>query len=173
MSSSRILESRRAKMEQDEIYALAEQVIKAASAAGKSFAFAESCTGGMLAAAITDVAGSSAVFFGSAVTYSNEAKKNILGVPEDIILNNGAVSRECALRMARGARGIYGSDMALGVTGVAGPAGGVPEKPVGTVWFAYSSKEKEEVFTCRFDGGRSFVRLAAVRTALEYLLREL
>lgn len=157
----------------DGIYALAEKVVAAASAAGKTIAFAESCTGGMLAAAVTDVAGASAAFYGSAVVYSNEAKENILRVPADIIERNGAVSRECAVMMARGARGVYGADIALSVTGVAGPGGGTPEKPVGTVWFAYSSETKEDSFVCHFDGGRDEVRSAAVRTALEYLLKEL
>lgn len=157
----------------DGIYALAEKVVAAASAAGKTIAFAESCTGGMLAAAVTDVAGASAAFYGSAVVYSNEAKENILRVPVDIIERNGAVSRECAVMMARGARGVYGADIALSVTGVAGPGGGTPEKPVGTVWFAYSSETKEDSFVCHFDGGRDEVRSAAVRTALEYLLKEL
>lgn len=157
----------------DGIYALAEKVVAAASAAGKTIAFAESCTGGMLAAAVTDVAGASAAFYGSAVVYSNEAKENILRVPVDIIERNGAVSRECAVMMARGARCVYGADIALSVTGVAGPGGGTPEKPVGTVWFAYSSETKEDSFVCHFDGGRDEVRSAAVRTALEYLLKEL
>lgn len=160
-------------MGKNENYALAEKIVAAATAAGKTFAFAESCTGGMLAVAITDVAGSSAAFLGSAVTYSNEAKENILGVPGNIIINDGAVSSTCALYMARGARGIYGTDMALSVTGVAGPGGGTPEKPVGTVWFAYSSEEKEETFMRRFGGGRNDVRSAAAKTALEYLLKEL
>lgn len=156
-----------------DIYALAEKVVAAASLAGKTLAFAESCTGGMLAAAVTDIAGASAAFYGSAVVYSNEAKENVLGVPGDIIMRNGAVSGECAVRMARGARGIYGADIALSVTGVAGPGGGTPEKPVGTVWFAYSSAAKEDSFACHFGGGRDEVRSAAVRTALEYLLKEL
>lgn len=157
----------------NDIYGLAEKIIASATSAGKTIAFAESCTGGMLAAAVTDIAGASAVFYGSAVVYSNEAKENLLRVPMDIIIRNGAVSRECAVRMARGARGIYGTDMALSVTGVAGPDGGTPEKPVGTVWFAYSSETKEDSFVCHFDGGRDDVRSAAVRTALEYLLKEL
>lgn len=152
---------------------LAEKIVAAASASGKTIAFAESCTGGMLAAALTDIAGASAVFYGSAVVYSNEAKENILGVPRDIIIRYGAVSGECAVRMARGARGIYGADIALSVTGVAGPGGGTPEKPVGTVWFAYSSETKENAFARHFDGGRAEVRSAAVRAALECLLKEL
>lgn len=152
---------------------LAEKIVAAASAAGKTIAFAESCTGGMLAAAVTDIAGASAVFYGSAVVYSNEAKENLLRVPRDIIIHDGAVSRECALSMARGARGIYGADVALSVTGVAGPGGGTAEKPVGTVWFAYSSEIKEDSFILHFDGARDKVRSAAVKTAFEYILKEL
>lgn len=159
-------------MGKNEIRELAEKLIVTALSAGKTISLAESCTGGGLAAAITDVAGSSAVFYGSAVTYSNEAKESILGVPWDIIEKYGAVSRECALGMARGARAIYGADIALSITGVAGPGGGTPEKPVGTVWFACSSGEKEEAFMCCFGGDRGDIRSAAVKTALEYLLKE-
>lgn len=160
-------------MKKNETYELAEKLIGAALSAGKTISLAESCTGGKLAAAITDVAGSSAVFYGSAVTYSNVAKENILGVSGSIIERYGAVSRECALSMARGARDIYDADIAISVTGVAGPGGGTQEKPVGTVWFACSSGEREEAFMCCFDGDRDGIRSAAVKTALEYLLKEM
>lgn len=156
-----------------ESVALAEKLIAAAKARGVKLALAESCTGGMIAAAITSVSGSSEIFQGSAVTYSNEAKEDLLCVEKRIIIENGAVSGECAAAMARGARGIYRADMALSVTGVAGPGGGTEEKPVGTVWFGYSAPDREETFMRRLPGGRDEIRLAAVKTALRYLLEEL
>lgn len=156
-----------------ENYLLAEKIINVAKANGIKIALAESCTGGMIAASITDVPGSSDVLQGSAVTYSNEAKEKLLGVGRDIIIKAGAVSRECAAQMADGARKIYRADLALSVTGIAGPGGGTPEKPVGTVWFGYSSAGKEETFVRRFLGTRDDVRRATVKTALEYLLKEL
>lgn len=156
-----------------ENFALADELIVAAKARGVKLALAESCTGGMIAAAITAVPGSSEVFQGSAVTYSNEAKEDLLCVGKGIIIENGAVSGECAAAMAHGARRIYGADMALSVTGVAGPDGGTAEKPVGTVWFGYSAPGREETFHCLFPGGREEIRSAAVKTALRYLLEEL
>lgn len=156
-----------------ESFQLAEKLVAAARAKGVKFALAESCTGGLIAAAITAVSGSSDVFQGSAVTYSNEAKEDILGVNRRVIIEAGAVSSECASGMARGARGAYRADMSLSVTGVAGPGGGTAEKPVGTVWFGYSSLHKEETFLCYFSGNRGEVRLSAVKTALRYLLEEL
>lgn len=154
-------------------YSLVEKIITVAKAKGVKLALAESCTGGMIAAAITDVPGSSDIFQGSAVTYSNQAKEDLLGVERDIIIKVGAVSCECAVQMAEGARRIYNAELALSVTGVAGPGGGTPEKPVGTVWFGYCSSVKEKTFVRRFSGTRDDVRKATVKTALEYLLKEL
>lgn len=155
-----------------EIYLLAEKVIDAAIEKEKKIALAESCTGGLIAAALTEIAGASAVFQGSAVTYSNEAKEHILGVQSAVLKTHGAVSGVCARQMAEGARRIYGSDIALSVTGIAGPGGGTPEKPVGTVWFGHSNGESSGSFLRHFDGDRAQIRLSTVKAALEYLLKE-
>lgn len=157
----------------EENYQIAEKIIEAAKNKGIKLALAESCTGGMIAASVTDVPGSSEIFQGSAVTYSNEAKEDLLGVSAAVIATAGAVSGECAAQMARGARKIYRADIALSVTGVAGPGGGTAEKPVGTVWFGYSGFDKEKTFVRHFPGTRDEIRKATVKTALEYLLKEL
>lgn len=154
-------------------YALAKKIISVSAAQGIKLALAESCTGGMLAAALTDIAGASAAFLGSAVTYSNEAKERVLGVQKEIIIEYGAVSGECARQMARGALRVFGADVALSVTGIAGPDGGTPEKPVGTVWFGVASREREESFVRLFQGTREKIRAAAVGVALTSLLEEL
>lgn len=136
---------------------------------GQSLSLAESCTGGMISAAITDIAGASDIFRGSAVTYINSAKEHILGVSHETLEKHGAVSSECAAEMARGSRRIYGADAALSVTGIAGPGGGSPEKPVGTVWFGISTADGEKTFKKIFSGGRDAVRLQTVLTALAAL----
>lgn len=156
-----------------EIYNLASRLVAIASEKGVTIAFAESCTGGLIAASITDVPGASAVFLGSAVTYSNEAKHDILGVSASTLSERGAVSSECAGQMAAGARRIYGSDVALSVTGIAGPDGGSAEKPVGTVWFGFASRNKNISFVRRFDGGRDDIRKATVMTAISAVIEEL
>ena len=135
--------------------------------------FAESCTGGMIGSAITEIAGASASFLGSAVTYSDEAKMSILGVSADTIKQNGAVSAECAEEMANGARRIYNSDIAMSVTGIAGPNGGTDTKPVGTVWFGFSSCDKTSSFMRIFKGDRDKVREAALKQVIFFLLEEL
>jgi len=157
----------------NEILYLAEKTICAVSRKKQSVALAESCTGGLIAVALTSVSGASAVFFGSAVTYSNEAKWDILGVAPEIIVRFGAVSAECAAAMACGAKRIYNSDIALSVTGIAGPRGGSPEKPVGTVWFGYVGEQSEGVFVRYFEGDREQIRLLAVMEALRFISEEL
>lgn len=136
---------------------------------GLTLACAESCTGGMIGAALTETPGSSSVFLGSAVTYSNEAKERILGVSHDTLLDHGAVSAETAGEMVRGAMRIYGSDTAIAVTGIAGPGGATSEKPVGLVYIAVADGPR--VVTCRnlFDGDRSMVRSSTVREACRLL----
>ncbi|KQT60340.1 MULTISPECIES: CinA family protein [unclassified Aureimonas] len=130
----------------------------------------ESCTGGLIAAAITDVAGSSAVFDMGFVTYSNAAKTALVGVPEDLLDRVGAVSREVACAMAEGGRLRSGADAAVAVTGIAGPGGGSGEKPVGLVHFALATAEGTRHEVRRFgDLGRSGVRAATVALALEIL----
>ena len=138
--------------------------------AGLTLAVAESCTGGLVAAAITSVPGSSAAFVGGIVAYGNEVKAQQLGVTPAILRRHGAVSRECAAAMAQGVRKVLGADVGLAVTGIAGPGGAVPGKPVGTVWLAISGPgAKSKVVLRRFGGSRALVRKAAVRAALGLL----
>ncbi|HMN92879.1 MAG TPA: CinA family protein [Hydrogenophaga sp.] len=134
-------------------------------------ATAESCTGGLIAGACTDLAGSSDWFERGLVSYSNRAKTELLGVPAAMIARHGAVSEAVARAMAEGARQRSGVDWAVAVTGVAGPAGGSPEKPVGTVWFAWSTPAGTQAQMCHFPGDREAVRLATVQHALNTLLR--
>ena len=132
---------------------------------------AESCTGGLVGAALTEIPGSSEVFNGSAVTYSNEAKIKILGVTENTLKNFGAVSENCAKEMAEGSLKIYDSDFAVSITGIAGPDGGTDLKPVGTVCFGIASKNETKTFTEIFSGNRAEIRLSAVNFALTELLK--
>ncbi len=152
--------------------ALAARLGAAALARGAMIATAESCTGGLVAAAITSVAGSSAWFERGFVTYSNAAKEEQLGVPRATIESHGAVSEETARAMARGAaRGR--AQWSVAVTGVAGPDGGSAAKPVGTVWFAWAGPGRLETLGRHFDGDRTAVREASVRIALEGLIARL
>ena len=134
---------------------------------------AESCTGGLVGAALTEIPGSSEVFLGSAVCYSNQAKKSILSVSQEVLDTYGAVSPQCALSMAEGALRIYGSDLSLSVTGIAGPEGGREEKPVGTVWFSTCGSGIEETTMRRFFGNRRAVRGRALMAGLEMLWRRI
>ncbi len=150
----------------------AEAVLQEARMKGVKIACAESCTGGMVSSALTDIAGSSDVFNGSAVTYSNEAKMKILGVKEETLKQFGAVSSECAIEMAEGALRVFDSDYAVSTTGIAGPDGGSESKPVGTVWFGFASRNgKSNSLMKKFQGNRGEVRTSAVRFALCELLK--
>jgi PncC family amidohydrolase len=137
---------------------------------GMTLSLAESCTGGMIAARITAVAGCSTWFRGGVVAYHNEVKQQLLGVPLSLLEQHGAVSEQVALAMAEGARRGIGSDLALAVTGVAGPDGGTPEKPVGTVYIALADDRGCAVVRCQFDGDRASVRCQTVEHAL-FLLK--
>jgi nicotinamide-nucleotide amidase len=132
---------------------------------------AESCTGGMIAAACTDLAGSSAWFERGFVTYSNQAKSDMLGVPAELIAAHGAVSEPVARAMACGALQHARAQVALSVTGIAGPGGGSPDKPVGTVWFAWATPRGVWSDMQHFDGDRAAVRTATVHHSLKTLLR--
>ena len=132
-------------------------------------AAAESCTGGLLSARITDVPGSSRVFLGAAVTYSNEAKSDLIGVEMDLIKEHGAVSPEVADAMARGARERFGANFGIGITGIAGPDGGTPEKPVGLVYIGVADTDKVRVDKSNFLGSRSDVRYRSAQFALVML----
>lgn len=160
----------------NEITELAARVIKENIAAGRTVALAESCTGGLVAAALTEIPGSSAVLGSGYVTYSNEAKIKMLGVNEDILDTFGAVSVAVAWAMAQGALKKSGADIAVAISGVAGPDGGTEKKPVGTVVFAVAEKGKdpEDMTADRRDFGsdksRAEIRTFAALHALELLL---
>jgi nicotinamide-nucleotide amidase len=151
--------------------AISEAVLDACRGASLRVATAESCTGGMVAAALTDVAGSSDVVDRGFVTYSNEAKAEMLGVPMPLIEEHGAVSEPVARAMAEGAIARSRADLAVGITGVAGPGGGTAEKPVGLVHFA-SARRGGDTRTEHhvFEGDRAAVRRASALRALEMLL---
>lgn len=159
----------------EDIVALARRVVEENSGAGRKVALAESCTGGLVAAAITEIPGSSAVLDRGFVTYSNEAKKQMLGVAEDIIDTFGAVSIACVWAMAQGALKRSGADVAVAISGVAGPDGGTDQKPVGTVVFARARRnedpdEPEAELRVFENNGRGGVRAQAALVALELLL---
>ena len=156
-----------------EVVDLARRVIEENRAVGRTIALAESCTGGLVAAALTAIEGSSEVFERGFVTYSNAAKEQMLGVPGDMIADFGAVSEAVARAMAEGALTASGASLAVSITGIAGPGGGTPMKPVGTVHFAVARRDSEEreAESKLFDGSdRSEVRLQATLCALELLL---
>jgi nicotinamide-nucleotide amidase len=146
---------------------LAEVVLDDAAQLGVTIATAESCTGGMLSAALTDVPGSSRVVRGGVVTYSNELKMSLLGVRQALLEQNGAVSASVAEAMAAGAAETLGADLTLSVTGVAGPEGGTDEKPVGLVWFGVAYRGETSSFSRRLPGDRAGVRTRAVVAALD------
>lgn len=149
--------------------AVAIDFMAACRKAGVMAVTAESCTGGMIAAAITDIAGSSDVFDRGFITYSNEAKMEMLGVSPQTLQTHGAVSRQTALEMASGALARSRTGIALAVTGIAGPGGASVEKPVGLVWFGVAVKGQPAIAQSRIfdDKGRAFIRAETVRTALE------
>ena len=155
------------------IAGLAEQVVATNRAAGRTVALAESCTGGLVSAALTDIAGSSAILDRSYVTYSNQSKVDMLGVSETILDTFGAVSIACAWAMAQGALQRSGADVAVAISGIAGPDGGSDQKPVGLVVFARVERGVEEYLAEErlFDGSsRAAVRTQATLVALELLL---
>jgi nicotinamide-nucleotide amidase len=152
---------------------LAIRVGRSLKAKKRRLVSAESCTGGWVAQAVTSIAGSSAWFERGFVTYSNAAKRELLGVRAATLKKHGAVSEETAREMARGALARSKGDLALAVTGIAGPGGGSPDKPVGTVCFAWISKNRLRSETRRFSGNREGVRRKSVVRALEGVLETL
>ncbi|HNE06042.1 MAG TPA: CinA family protein [Anaerolineales bacterium] len=136
----------------------------------QSLVTAESCTGGLIASRITDVAGSSAYFLGGIVAYSYEVKAALLGVSWDTLNNKGAVSRETVIEMARGARNILKADIAVSVSGIAGPGGGTPDKPVGTVWVGLATPSGEEARHFVWDGDRVRNKYLSSEAALQFVL---
>ena len=157
-------------MPADDLRRLGEIVLARCRAQGWTLATAESCTGGMVAAALTDIAGASDVVERGFVTYSNRAKSELLGVPKELIEKHGAVSAETAAAMAQGALAKAPVDIAVAVTGIAGPSGGTKEKPVGLVYFGVA-RSGGKILTERqiFKGDRTDIRRAAAARALELL----
>ena len=150
---------------------LAQALVGQLTAAGKALSTAESCSGGWLAKAITDIPGSSAVFHYGIVSYSNGAKESLLGVANETLLRHGAVSEAVVVEMAQGALNLSGADISVAVSGVAGPTGGSEEKPVGMVWFAWAVRDASKVrlgTDCqRFEGDRERIRELTVMHALQ------
>ncbi|TGQ47719.1 MULTISPECIES: CinA family protein [unclassified Mesorhizobium] len=154
---------------------IANALLQACQRRGIMLATAESCTGGMIIAALTDIAGSSTVVDRGFITYSNEAKTEMLGVSAVMLDAHGAVSRETAIEMAAGALARSHAGLTLAVTGIAGPGGGSAEKPVGLVWFGIAVRGRPAVAERQLfaDKGRDFIRRETVRHALELGLRAL
>lgn len=150
---------------------MVEKVIAALQRTGKKIATAESCTGGLLSSMITDVPGASEVFDMGIVSYSNEVKHRLLGVPSEILEQFGAVSFQTAEGMAKGVCRSAKADFGVGITGIAGPGGGTAEKPVGLVYFSIFSSETENFVTkeLRLSGGRKEVRRETCRLVFESL----
>ena len=153
------------------ILEMATAIISLGAERGWTITTAESCTGGLVVGALTDIAGSSQVLDRGLVTYSNQAKIDVLGVSPQLLANHGAVSPECAMAMALGARARSGADLVVSITGIAGPGGGSDAKPVGMVCFCVIGPAGTTAVEHRFgDLGRHGVRERAVMTALELLL---
>ena len=150
-----------------------EELARLLPARGQTLGTAESCTGGLISALITSLPGSSGWFKGGVVSYANEIKSSLLGVPEELLTARGAVSEACALAMAVGAIKALKVEHSLAVTGIAGPDGGTPEKPVGTVWLAWSVGEKTFAKHCLFAGNRDEIRTQTAIKALSGLLNML
>ncbi len=147
-----------------------EKIVSYLSENGLKITFAESCTGGLLSKSLTDVPGSSEVYDGGIVSYANDIKMRFLGVERCVLDSFGAVSKPCAEQMARGARLLFGSDVAVSVTGIAGPGGGTAEKPVGLVYVGICDKDGVKVYKlmCR-DNGRDSVRIQTLNTVCRLL----
>lgn len=155
-----------------DVDSLEEALVWALTAAGKTLAIAESCTGGLVAQRVTAVPGASAVFGYGAVTYANEMKEKMLGVRKETLAQNGAVSAETAAEMARGVRAAAGADFGVAITGIAGPDGGTPEKPVGLVYLAAADANETRVQRMLMTGRpRETVRAGAAQAALEIVRR--
>lgn len=150
--------------------AVETRLVAACKERGVTIATAESCTGGLIAARITSVPGASAVFIGGMVSYANAVKLELLGVPQALLESVGAVSAECAEAMASGVRERMKADVSASVTGIAGPDGGTPQKPVGLVYLGAATASGVRVERCLFSGDREAVRRQAVERALALLL---
>ena len=147
-----------------------ERLVEVLKAHGKTMSAAESCTGGLIGASVTDIPGSSKVFLGSAVTYSNEIKESVLGVSRDSLIEHGAVSEQVAREMVIGAVRVFGSDYAVAVTGIAGPGGATETKLVGLVYIAVADGPRTVVTRNVFKGNRQEIRGSTVREACSLLI---
>lgn len=150
---------------------LASEVIK--SLAGKTLATAESCTGGMIGQLLTSISGASLVYKGGVISYTNEVKQNVLGVSTETLTTHGAVSAKTAEEMAAGACRVMNADMAVSVTGLAGPGGDEFGNPVGTVFIGFACKDKSEVKEYHFSGDREAVRRQAAEAAIKLILKNI
>ncbi|MBT8347883.1 MAG: CinA family protein [Sulfurovum sp.] len=148
---------------------IVEKIIQKLTKEGKTISFAESCTGGRIAAEFTAISGASEVLHGSCVTYSNDIKHLWLGVSEEVLENYGAVSQPCVAQMLEGIQKMADSDYAIAVSGIAGPTGGTELKPVGTVYIGVQTPFSHEVFHCNFSGPREAVQEQSTVFAIEKL----
>ncbi|MBQ9021483.1 MAG: CDP-diacylglycerol--glycerol-3-phosphate 3-phosphatidyltransferase [Eggerthellaceae bacterium] len=169
-SDAKQVEVTRPVPSESDLRLLAEEVLLKARAASLTLATAESCTGGYISEVLTAIPGSSDVYSGGVVSYSNDVKHAVLGVGAETLKDFGAVSEEVACEMARGVRNLAGAHVAVSVTGIAGPDGGSPEKPVGTVWIGISDAHSEHAHRYVFPGNRDDVRAQTVEEALRRLL---
>jgi PncC family amidohydrolase len=150
---------------------ISQKIVKLLKKKRLKVSFAESCTGGLLSSAITSVSGSSKVFMLGLVTYSNQSKNHILKVPKQIIRKHGAVSKQCCLSMINNLSKISKSNIAVSITGIAGPSGGNKKKPVGLVYVGIKKENKVKIHKCLFKNkGRSYIQKAAVRKSLGLIL---
>ena len=156
-----------------DILIIANKLVKITNEKKITLSTAESCTGGLIAGAITEIPGSSSVFHRGYVTYSNFAKQQVLNVQSHELEKFGAVSKEVASQMAMGAKLTSNVDISIAVTGIAGPSGGTVEKPIGTVCIALAFKENIKVKDFLFKGDRTEIRMSTVRTALEIVVKEI
>ena len=154
-------------------YKTAEQIVKSLKQNNCKICSAESCTGGGIAKALTDVPGCSEVFAGGVVAYSNAIKTRLLSVPEKMLEKYGAVSEKVVKEMVDNAKKIFDTDFCVASTGIAGPSGGTPEKPIGTVWLAVATPGKTIAEKNIFKGGREKIRKRTITRALELLSKEI
>jgi nicotinamide-nucleotide amidase len=158
-----------------DVETLERAVVDTLRARGMTVAFAESCTGGLISKRITDISGASEVFMGSCVTYANEAKMKLLGVKEETLARFGAVSEQTAREMASGVREALGVDVGVSVTGIAGPGGGSPEKPVGTVFLGISTEDEVSVRALSLSAmkSREYIRSVSASNAFDMILKKI
>jgi len=148
-------------------YITLEKIIKTLASLNQTISFAESCTGGRIAASFTSIPGASSVLDGSVVTYSNAIKHTWLGVDNEILEKYGAVSSQCVAQMLEGIKNLSGANYVLAVSGIAGPDGGTEEKPVGTVYIGVQTPFAQEVFQCFFHGKREHIQEQSTAFAIE------